>query len=288
MKYKLSDIKYYTPHLSECLLLVTIFLVVGNIGVSIILPLLYNIGIGELPQAGIYFLSMIPALWWIFYRSREYAQQEANYIVVDKPNFGKLSIPIVMALLVLAELGLSYIIEPLYMWIPIPEKIGIVFEEVFMNSNPIDLFISASILAPIFEEFLCRGTILRGLLYHYSPIKSILISAAIFAFIHMNPWQAIPAFIIGCFIGWIYYLTHSFWACVFLHVVNNTFAQVMRLVFPETGISDTFYNVLPRDSYFIIYLISVIVVISAIAIFNKYLSGNEKTISFKAKTNPEE
>ena len=55
--------------------------------------------------------------------------------------------------------------------------------------------ISVSIFAPIFEEWLCRGMVLRGLLANkMKPVWAIVISALFFAFIHLNPWQALPAF----------------------------------------------------------------------------------------------
>ena len=41
--------------------------------------------------------------------------------------------------------------------------------------------------------------VLRGLLGHkVKPVWAIVISAAFFAIIHLNPWQAIPAFLLGC------------------------------------------------------------------------------------------
>ena len=58
-------------------------------------------------------------------------------------------------------------------------------------------FLLTAIFAPVFEEWLCRGMVLRGLLTKMKPAWAIVISALFFALIHMNPWQALNAFGIG-------------------------------------------------------------------------------------------
>ena len=81
--------------------------------------------------------------------------------------------------------------------------------------------IAVCVIAPFLEEMLFRGIILRGLLGSYSPIKSILISAFLFGFVHFNIYQFVAAFILGCFLGWIFYLSRSLWPCIFAHAIYN-------------------------------------------------------------------
>ena len=96
-------------------------------------------------------------------------------------------------------------------------------------------FICVSIFAPFFEEWLCRGMILRGLLNYkkedgtngIKPVWAIVISAAVFAAIHGNIWQALPAFTIGLVMGLVYYKTGSLKLTMLMHFVNNTLALVM-------------------------------------------------------------
>ena len=96
-------------------------------------------------------------------------------------------------------------------------------------------FICVSIFAPFFEEWLCRGMILRGLLNYkkedgtngIKPVWAIVISAAVFAAIHGNIWQALPAFVIGCVMGLVYYKTGSLKLTMLMHFVNNTLALIM-------------------------------------------------------------
>jgi membrane protease YdiL (CAAX protease family) len=79
----------------------------------------------------------------------------------------------------------------------------------------------ANIVAPLTEELLFRGIILRGFLQNYSAHRSIFLSAALFALFHLNPWQAIGAFILGGVFGWWYVHTRSLLPCLFGHAAFN-------------------------------------------------------------------
>jgi len=54
--------------------------------------------------------------------------------------------------------------------------------------------------AGICEEALFRGAIF-GLLQRKSTAKAIIISAALFAVYHLNPWNLVPLFFIGVLFG---------------------------------------------------------------------------------------
>jgi membrane protease YdiL (CAAX protease family) len=104
-------------------------------------------------------------------------------------------------------------------WIPMPKSVQKLFEMVFKK----DVFSIFTLVfaAPILEEMLCRGIILRGLLKNYPPQKAILISAIFFGAVHLNPWQAAPAFLSGLFLGWVYYKTQSVIPGMIIHATIN-------------------------------------------------------------------
>ena len=163
-----------------------------------------------------------------------------------------------------------------------PEAMKKIFEETFDNST--DSIIAAVILAPICEELFCRGLILRGLLSTRTPLSAILWSAFIFAFIHMNPWQGIAAFSLGCLMGWVYYRTHSLLLCMLMHFTNNSLAMVMQFIFPEAEADDTLMSLLPSTTYWIIYIGAIFAAVFAITLLNKRLNGKEEIISFKVSS----
>ena len=90
------------------------------------------------------------------------------------------------------------------------------------------------LLAPLSEEMVFRGAVLKSLLqWKQNPWVGIVISAILFALIHMNPVQMPHAFLVGLLLGWMYYRTDSIIPGVVYHWVNNTVAYVMYNLYPD-------------------------------------------------------
>lgn len=122
------------------------------------------------------------------------------------------------------------------------EKLGIE-----MDSNTEQLFnsllkepwgyVAVGILAPLAEEIVFRGAVLRTLLDMMSKKNhwvAIMISAAIFGAVHGNSAQLVNALVMGLILGWMYYRTKSLVPGILLHWVNNTLAYVLTNVFPQS------------------------------------------------------
>ena len=78
------------------------------------------------------------------------------------------------------------------------------------------------VLAPVFcEEPLFRGLVFTSLYAHYGPRWALGGSALLFAVSHFNPWQLIPLFLFGLFLGVLVYWTHSIYPAILAHAVNN-------------------------------------------------------------------
>lgn len=105
---------------------------------------------------------------------------------------------------------------------PLPEEITEIGIPVF--EQPLLGLIALVILAPIFEEFLFRGIVLRGLLFRYPKWRAILISALLFAFFHVNAYQIFGALATGLFLGWLYFRSKSIWPPVIAHASYNGIA----------------------------------------------------------------
>lgn len=89
-------------------------------------------------------------------------------------------------------------------------------------------YVVVGLLAPLVEELVFRGAVLRSLLrWHHNHWVAIAISALLFALTHMNPAQMPHAFLIGMLLGWMYYRTDSIILGVVYHWVNNSVAYAM-------------------------------------------------------------
>jgi glutamate-5-semialdehyde dehydrogenase len=128
--------------------------------------------------------------------------------------------------------------------LPVPSWFAEAFGELTdPERNPISGPLSLLLVAPITEEILFRGVILNGLLRACRPGAAITISAALFAFGHLNPWQLAVAFGFGLVLGWIYYRTSSLPLCMLGHVINNTGVMfVSALPFEIRGFNSSEFN----------------------------------------------
>ena len=259
----IENFKYYKPTLGGSWLIVAILLV-SSIVTGVLLP--------HAPQSITYALMMVlPFLfcWWMGRNAREAGRRPTR---INAPHFGKLPVPVYLLLVVVALLAITVVIEPTTSFIPMPDLIKSLFESVFVNSELWDMIVSTCILAPLCEEFLCRGMMLRGMLHQMSPRKAIIWSAVLFAIMHMNPWQSIPAFLIGLFLGWLYYRTHSLWTTIFLHCFNNSLSTLLMRIFPDMEVDSGLRDLLPPTTYWIVFAASAVVL--AVTLYILY----EKTL----------
>ena len=99
-------------------------------------------------------------------------------------------------------------------------------------------YLSIGLLAPLAEEMVFRGAILRSLLrWKQNPWVGIVISALLFAVVHMNPAQMPHAFLIGLLLGWMYWRTDSIVPGVVYHWVNNTVAYILYNIYPDPDLT---------------------------------------------------
>jgi hypothetical protein len=103
-----------------------------------------------------------------------------------------------------------------------------VFKEVFFNRQSlVSRVFLLVVVAPLTEELLFRGLILRGLLSRHTPTVAVLVSSFLFAAIHLNPWQFMSALSLGIILGWFYLRTGSVLACIIGHAIANGLSIVV-------------------------------------------------------------
>lgn len=88
-------------------------------------------------------------------------------------------------------------------------------------------------IGPLSEEFVFREGIVRNLAYkRLQPVIAVIVSALLFALVHGNPAQAIPAAIMGFILGIFYIRTGNIQLCAWAHICNNSMA-VALFFFPQ-------------------------------------------------------
>ena len=90
--------------------------------------------------------------------------------------------------------------------------------------------ITLVVMAPLLEEFLCRGIILESVRAKYGVVAALFLSSAFFAVLHGHPALAVNAFVMGLILGFIYIETNSIFSVVLLHAMNNGAAFLLIMV----------------------------------------------------------
>lgn len=144
--------------------------------------------------------------------------------------------------------ALGFILPSLWLQEQLPEMPNMM-EETFRNilSNDYGYF-AICLFAPLVEEIVFRGAILRALLAGFKRHwVAIAVSAVLFSLAHFNPAQIPHTLLMGLLLGWMYYRTGSILPGVMLHWVNNTVAFVMARLLPMES-ADTLSVLLGVDN----------------------------------------
>ncbi|MDR2585370.1 MAG: CPBP family intramembrane metalloprotease [Prevotellaceae bacterium] len=227
----------YKPSIWELWLIMLVILCLGGTVATLIGGKVISILFRPDPESlktwliGLYPLSFTFVFPYVYFRAKEFYLR-GNPTLHAAASFGRLPVVLVFLLFLVLVPFFNIAIEPFSMWIPMPDLFKEIFASV-VQGNWVTV-LSVVVAAPLLEEWLLRGVALKGLLQRgYSPAAAICWTALMFGVIHLNPWQAIPAFLMGILFGWVYWRTRSLWSSIFLHAVNNGMTLLLTLVFPD-------------------------------------------------------
>lgn len=157
-----------------------------------------------------------------------------GYLTGDKQLYSPVSVSFLLWSLVMG-LSIIFLLSVLFVYLTfLPDWMANTFD--ILQTGWLGI-ICLTILGPILEELLFRGAITKVLLKKYSPAVAILISGIIFGIFHMNPAQVVSAMLIGFFLAWIYYKTHSLIPCILIHIMNNSISVYLNIKYPDQEIT---------------------------------------------------
>ena len=140
------------------------------------------------------------------------------------------------------------------------------------------LFLVMAILGPLNEELVCRGVFYQGYKRSGTMMQAMLLSALLFALLHMNFNQAAYAFVIGVISVLLVEATGSLWSSVILHVTVNV--QPVLLMHVEGGADiQEAQELLTTDVLFLVISIYLVIAAAATALAGcalAWIAKNEK------------
>ena len=95
-----------------------------------------------------------------------------------------------------------------------------------------------ALIPAIGEELTFRGVLQQSLTRRMNPHIAIILSAAIFSFIHFQFYGFLPRMFLGLLMGYMFYITNSLWTSMLMHFVNNGAAVVLYYLSNKGVIED--------------------------------------------------
>ncbi len=182
-------------------------------------------------------------------------------------------IPIVLG----GGIVLSEIDNAFRMVVPVPALLQGIFNDVFFGEGKLwSRAFLLVVVAPVTEELLFRGLLLRGLLSRHRPAVAVLLSAFLFAAIHLNPWQFISALFLGVLFGWIYLRTGFVGFCVAGHALANGLCLVIpQLPVDIPGLTGAPHNTAATFQPWWLDLTGLVLLLSGLWIFQRATKSPE-------------
>jgi membrane protease YdiL (CAAX protease family) len=87
--------------------------------------------------------------------------------------------------------------------------------------------ILAILIAPIFEEFLCRGYVYDSKIGKLSPFVGITLSTFVFMAMHMTIYHLVVGFFLGIYLGYLRYRTDNLRLPILTHMTINILSLVI-------------------------------------------------------------
>ena len=207
-----------------------------------------------------YPVMFIPPMVYASFMSRRNELFDTGY-ALDSNNFGKAGGWLMAIMVSVATLAVGFLMDPVNAALPkMPESLEKILENMVSDGPLWVSLLSVSVMAPFFEEWLCRGMILRGLLRKMHPVWAMVISSFCFALIHFNPWQGIPAFVLGMLFAYVYYKTGSLKLTMLMHCVNNTFAVIVGQIDSLKDV-DFMFQIMDRWQYISLLAASLVIIV---------------------------
>ena len=117
---------------------------------------------------------------------------------------------------------------------PFPVQTAVPYIREVLRTNPVSVALSIVLLAPLAEEVLFRGLLFGALQKRLSALWTIILTAAIFALVHMQAIYFFPIFLLGLILGWARHKSGSLAVSMLLHVLNNGISLLLLQLFPQS------------------------------------------------------
>jgi membrane protease YdiL (CAAX protease family) len=156
---------------------------------------------------------------WVLMRYRSRTGIEADEVA------GRFDIPLITVLPIAGVVfGLLLAETPILLWLMHLAPSLNPKEDYGMAESVVGSFLLVVVTAPVSEELLFRGILLRGFAGRYGDRIGILLSATLFALMHVHAIKLLSTFLLGVLLAWLTLRLGSIWPGMMAHTMNNLLA----------------------------------------------------------------
>ncbi|MCC9136231.1 CPBP family intramembrane glutamic endopeptidase [Pontibacter silvestris] len=203
-----------------------------------------------------------------------YLKRKRKLSVIFLPETNQKRVPISLYLLIPPIIVTSGIIlDPLLSLLPLPDFLRKMVQDDMSRGGWL-VSLTVVVAAPVLEELLLRGLLLRGMLKTSGAGKAIIWSSIMFAVLHLNFYQGVGSFVHGLFLGWIFYKTRSLWPCVFFHFTNNLVSTIVPYLLPKNvdPFASLYVLIGNATTFCVVYSLAVILFVTCAFLMKRLLS----------------
>ncbi len=163
---------------------------------------------------------------------------------------------------------LSVLNSIIQMVLPINEDTLEIFTK-FLGGHLLLVLLAVCVVAPIAEETIFRGLLLKGFLEKMNRWPAILLNALLFGILHLNIWQGISAFFLGILLCWLYAEIGSLKLVIFAHAANNFIAVSMARLGSNLDINETVEVTVSVSDYIVVAALGLLIFLLSIISIKK-------------------
>jgi membrane protease YdiL (CAAX protease family) len=173
------------------------------------------------PVLGLAEWAMVLPAWW--FGPRKYGSSLATLGFRPVP-WGRMLAMAGVGLAVAFGFAFVWSLINAYLGWPTQPDVGFVFGRSIWGF--LAALVVAGFVAPVAEEVFFRGFLQAGLENRFGTWMAILLTALVFAVIHVFPGALPPIFVLGIIFGVLRAETNSVWPCILLHGASNALSVI--------------------------------------------------------------
>ena len=138
---------------------------------------------------------------------------------------------------------------------------------VITTSDKLALMLSVVVAAPVLEELMMRGVIMRGM-EGKSKWFAFIVTGAFFGMLHLNYYTLIPKVLGGILLCYMVFETNSIYTGMIVHLINNALSGLATILADDMAgeLADVDINAMPLSDTLVSMAISLGISIMAIGL----------------------